>query len=70
MQVVKRLKAKYGNLYNERNLCISGTHTHSGPAGFHEFLLYDITSLGFVQETFDALVIGIVRVSFVIVKVL
>ncbi|CAG2240357.1 ASAH2 [Mytilus edulis] len=60
LEIVKRLKSKYGNLYTERNLCISGTHTHSGPGGFHQYLLYDITSLGFVKESFDALVEGII----------
>ena len=64
-QVVSRLKKLYNDLYTERNIGISGIHTHSGPAGFHQYLLYDITSLGFVKESFDALVIGIVEVSVV-----
>ncbi|KAK6169103.1 hypothetical protein SNE40_020219 [Patella caerulea] len=59
LEVIKRLKALYGNLYNERNVCISGIHTHSGPGGFHQYLLYDITSLGFVKESFEPLVAGI-----------
>lgn len=62
LQIVRRLKSKYGDIYNERNICITGTHTHSTPAGFHQYLLYDITSLGFVKETFDSLVEGIVVV--------
>lgn len=37
------------------------THTHGGPAGYLQYLLYDVTGLGFVQQTFDALVDGIVR---------
>lgn len=41
------------------NVAISGTHTHSGPAGFLQYVLYQITGLGFVQETFDAWVNGI-----------
>lgn len=64
LQIIKRLKSKYGDLYNERNVAISGTHTHSGPGGFHQYLLYDITSLGFVNETFVPLVEGIVAVWF------
>lgn len=35
--------------------------THSGPAGFHMFVLYDLTALGFVKETFVALVRGITQ---------
>ena len=62
-QIIKRLRSKYGDLYNERNVAISGTHTHSGPGGFHQYLLYDVTSLGFVNETFVSLVEGIVAVS-------
>ena len=53
---------QYGQLYRRDNVAISGIHTHSGPAGYLQYLLYDITSLGFVRETFDVLVNGIVRV--------
>ena len=60
------MKKKYGNLYTERNICISGTHTHSGPGGFHEYILFDITSLGFVNETFQALKDGIVKVKLLL----
>lgn len=35
--------------------------THSGPAGFHMLVLYDLTALGFVHETFYALVRGITQ---------
>ncbi|PVD38057.1 hypothetical protein C0Q70_00667 [Pomacea canaliculata] len=61
LEVIKQLKATYGDLYTERNVVISGTHTHSGPGGFHQYLLFDITSLGFVNATFEALVKGIVQ---------
>lgn len=61
LEVVRAVKKKYGNLYTERNICISGTHTHSGPGGFHEYILFDITSLGFVNETFQALKDGIIK---------
>lgn len=40
-------------------MAISGTHTHSGPAGFLQYVLYQVTSLGYVKETFDAWVDGI-----------
>ena len=61
-QVVNRLNEKYGTLYNAKNVVLSGTHTHSGPAGFLQYLLFTITSLGWVQQSFDALVNGIVVV--------
>lgn len=58
--VIEKLKLKYGDyLYTEKNVMMSGTHTHSGPAGYLQYLVYDVTGLGFVRETFDALVEGI-----------
>ena len=42
------------------NVAISGIHTHSGPGGYLQYVLYIITSLGFVRQSFDALVSGIV----------
>lgn len=59
--VIKRLRDLFGNsTYSESNIILSGTHTHSGPAGYLQYIAYDITGLGFVKETFDALVDGIV----------
>lgn len=63
--MVKRLQARYGDIYTTDNVVISGTHTHSGPGGFLMHLLYDISILGFVPQTFEALVQGcyLVRLS-------
>ncbi len=61
--VLTRLAATYGpNTYTAENVALSGTHTHSGPGGYHTYVLYQITSLGFVRESFDALVDGVVEV--------
>lgn len=46
--------------YNRLYDC-SGTHTHSGPAGFLQYTLYQITSLGFFEETMSAFVEGIAQ---------
>ena len=43
-------------MYTKENLAISGIHTHAGPGGYLQYLLYHVTSLGFVQQSFDALV--------------
>jgi len=59
--VIVRLKEKYGDLYTEKNVAISGTHTHSGTGGFSWYVLYSITNLGFDQETADSIVNGIVE---------
>ena len=45
-----------------RNTSISGTHTHKlAPGGFNQYALYQITSIGFVHQTMDAFVEGIVQ---------
>lgn len=31
--VLERLRERYGELYGEQNVALSGTHTHAGPAG-------------------------------------
>jgi len=61
VNVLNKLSALYGDLYTADNVVISGIHTHSGPAGFLQYVLYDFTSLGFVKETMDSLVDGIVE---------
>ncbi|KAG1702408.1 Neutral ceramidase [Nymphon striatum] len=60
LEVVKRLKAKFGNIYTEKNVCFSGTHTHSAPGGFLQYMLYVVTALGFKKDSFDALANGMV----------
>ena len=52
----------HGGLYSARNVALSGIHTHSGPGGYLQYVLYTITSLGFVRESFDTLVDGVVEV--------
>ncbi|CAK7346070.1 unnamed protein product [Dovyalis caffra] len=56
IKVLERLRSRYGTLYKEENLAISGIHTHAGPGGYLQYLLYHVTSLGFVQQSFDPLV--------------
>ncbi|KAJ4834311.1 hypothetical protein Tsubulata_014209 [Turnera subulata] len=56
IRVLERLNSRYGSLYTEENVAISGTHTHAGPGGYLQYLVYSITSLGFVQQSFDAIV--------------
>ena len=45
------------------NVILSGTHTHSGPAGYNQYLLLGITCLGYIDEAFQGLVTGIKQVS-------
>ncbi|KAJ2950251.1 hypothetical protein O0L34_g11613 [Tuta absoluta] len=60
-EVVKKLQAQYGDIYNLRNVILTGTHTHSTPGGFLVDFLLDISILGFSSETFNAYVEGITR---------
>ncbi|KAL6295490.1 hypothetical protein ACE6H2_003632 [Prunus campanulata] len=56
IKVLDKLKSRFGDLYTEENVAISGIHTHAGPGGYLQYLVYSITSLGFVQQSFDAIV--------------
>jgi len=59
--VVQGLERALGKgVYTYENLCISGTHTHSTPGGFAQYVMIEVPTLGFVNETLDALVTGIV----------
>ncbi|KAK2432055.1 Neutral ceramidase 1 [Trifolium repens] len=59
IKVLERLKARYGDVYTENNVAISGIHTHAGPGGYLQYVVYIVTSLGFVRQSFDVLVDGI-----------
>lgn len=43
------------------NLSISGTHTHSAPGGFLQYVLYQINTFGYSDETMDTYVEGIAQ---------
>ncbi|KAJ7618532.1 Neutral/alkaline nonlysosomal ceramidase [Roridomyces roridus] len=59
-EILAQLAAKYGTLYTAQNFALSSTHQHSGVGGYLENLLPQITSLGFVNETFGAIAQGVV----------
>ena len=40
-------------------MAISGIHTHAGPGGYLQYVVYIVTSLGFVRQSFDVIVDGI-----------
>ncbi|CAG8677187.1 13662_t:CDS:2 [Acaulospora colombiana] len=61
--IVEKLKSLYPGVYNEDNIGLVGTHQHAGVGGFLENLLPQLTSLGFVRETFDAIVAGTVKAA-------
>lgn len=57
--VLRKLAASFGTLYDDKNVQISATHTHSGPGGYSHHLMYNVTSKGFIQQNYDAIVNGI-----------
>ncbi|XP_048407238.1 neutral ceramidase isoform X2 [Stegostoma tigrinum] len=61
LEVLKRLKSKYGDVYRQDNVVLSGTHTHSGPAGYFQYTLCLITSKGYIKPSINALINGIIK---------
>jgi len=63
-QLIPSLPGQTRPLCHLENLSISGTHTHSAPAGFIQYALYQITSLGFSEEVMDSYVEGIAQALY------
>ncbi|NXO80967.1 ASAH2 ceramidase, partial [Sitta europaea] len=61
LEVLKKLRSKYGELYRQDNVILSGTHTHSGPGGYFQYTLFWITSKGLVRPALSSIVNGIVK---------
>lgn len=63
LKVVEKLAKIYGpDMYRHENVMLSATHTHSGPGGYFQYLLYIITQEGFIKDSTKAIVEGIIRV--------
>ncbi|KAK5108333.1 hypothetical protein LTR62_008429 [Meristemomyces frigidus] len=52
--------AGLGALYGNQNLAVTGTHSHSGPGAWLNYLLPQITSKGFHKPSWQAIVDGAV----------
>ncbi|XP_018536315.1 neutral ceramidase [Lates calcarifer] len=61
LEVLKALQVKYGDLYRQDNVVLSGTHTHCGPAGYFQYTLFMISSKGYIKASMEPLVNGIVK---------
>ncbi|PWW74491.1 Neutral/alkaline nonlysosomal ceramidase [Tuber magnatum] len=57
--VLEKLQALYGDLYTQSNVAIVGTHSHSGPGAWLNYLLPQVTTLGFDSRSYTAIVEGI-----------
>jgi len=61
-EVIKRLATSIGpGVYRDDNIMLSATHTHSGPGGYHQYFFPTIPNLGFIDESFQIIVNGIVK---------
>ena len=63
IQVLKKLAEMFGDRYTDENIMLTGTHTHSGPGAYHQYVLFEITSMGMYKPSLDAMVDGIVKVK-------
>nr|XP_055031802.1 neutral ceramidase [Misgurnus anguillicaudatus]XP_055031803.1 neutral ceramidase [Misgurnus anguillicaudatus] len=61
LEVLRELKVKYGDLYRQDNVVMSGTHTHSGLGGYFQYTLFMITSSGYIKPSIQAIVNGMVK---------
>lgn len=59
--IVQQLSSQFPGLYNNENIAFVGTHSHAGVGGYLENLLPQVTSLGYVKQTADAIISGTVR---------
>ncbi|KXJ87672.1 neutral/alkaline non-lysosomal ceramidase [Microdochium bolleyi] len=57
LQGLKELGPGYAT-YGHHNLAVTGTHSHSGPGAWLNYLLPQITSKGFNQQSYRAIVDG------------
>jgi neutral ceramidase len=57
--VVKKLQQTYGGVYGDANVMLSATHTHSGPGAYSHYALYNLTSLGYDEQNYAAIVEGV-----------
>lgn len=62
LMVIKHLEQAFGvGVYSHENVMLTATHTHSGPGGYFQYLLYIITQEGFIKKSLMAIVEGITR---------
>lgn len=57
LEGVKALGKEY-EVYTKSNVAVTGTHSHSGPGAWWNYLLPQITSLGFSEQSYQAIVDG------------
>ena len=59
LEALANLGSDY-SMYSQSNVAVTGTHSHSGPGAWVNYLLPQITSLGFDKQSYQAIVDGAV----------
>lgn len=59
LEGLRALGSEY-SVYTKDNVAVTGTHSHSGPGAWLNYLLPQITSLGFDKQSYQAIVDGAV----------
>ncbi|KOS19834.1 Neutral ceramidase [Escovopsis weberi] len=57
---LKALGSDYA-VYGQNNIALTGTHSHAGPGAWFNYLLPQITSLGFDKQSYQAVVDGCIQ---------
>ncbi|MCJ1477047.1 hypothetical protein MMC13_005718 [Lambiella insularis] len=57
---LQELGPEYATVYGQKNVAVTGTHSHSGPGAWLNYLLPQITSRGFHKQSYQAIVDGAV----------
>ena len=57
MESLRSLGPEYA-IYRQKNVAVTGTHSHSGPGAWLNYLLPQITSKGFSKQNYQAIVDG------------
>jgi neutral ceramidase len=58
LEGLKALGPEYATIYGQHNVAVTGTHSHSGPGAWLNYLLPQITSKGFNKQSYHAIVDG------------
>ena len=59
LEAIRKLGSAY-SIYGHQNIAVTGTHSHSGPGAWLNYLLPQITSKGFDKQSYQAIVDGAV----------
>ncbi|KAF2438292.1 Neutral/alkaline nonlysosomal ceramidase [Karstenula rhodostoma CBS 690.94] len=57
LEGLEALGSEY-SIYTRKNVAVTGTHSHAGPGAWLNYLLPQITSLGFDKQSYQAIVDG------------